>query len=310
MKKETFFDKVFSVKDYGETHSIMRILGIKIKFQKPEYAKKLSQNPYNEYKKRNADITTLPAAEGQIRDIQLANFALLKEFDRVCRKEGITYWLFWGTMLGAVRHKGFIPWDDDIDVGMMRDEYEKLVDIFNNSVSNSDIYAEKTYLGHGQVLIKVKHKKCDYIFVDIFPHDFMNNVLSEKERAVQIKKMYELRKKLNKDAALDTVEKVTEKVKRLNSQIIRETAVENSDVLCGLENFYDVAVFSYDTFFPVKEIEFEGCMFLGMNNPEKYLSDTYGDYMAYPKKIGMGHSAYAKIPEEQMKIIKELKETI
>lgn len=58
--------------------------------------------------------------------MQAIELELLREFDRVCRKHDIPYFLVWGSMLGALRHQGFIPWDDDIDVGMMREDYERL----------------------------------------------------------------------------------------------------------------------------------------------------------------------------------------
>ncbi len=61
-----------------------------------------------------------------LRELQKVELDILKKFDSVCRKYDIQYCLFWGTMLGAVRHSGFIPWDDDIDVGMTRVDYEKL----------------------------------------------------------------------------------------------------------------------------------------------------------------------------------------
>ena len=67
----------------------MRLLGLKIKFPKSEYSKKKKESPYYYYKKNNIDITTLPPATGQLRDIQLANLALLKELDYVCKQNGL-----------------------------------------------------------------------------------------------------------------------------------------------------------------------------------------------------------------------------
>ena len=60
-----------------------------------------------------------------LRPCQLKQLAILVEIDRICRKHHIDYWLESGTLLGAVRHGGFIPWDDDIDVGMMLPEVER-----------------------------------------------------------------------------------------------------------------------------------------------------------------------------------------
>ena len=61
-----------------------------------------------------------------LKELQQVELSILKKFDSVCRKHNLQYFLVWGSMLGALRHRGFIPWDDDIDVGMMREDYEKL----------------------------------------------------------------------------------------------------------------------------------------------------------------------------------------
>ena len=63
--------------------------------------------------------------EKELRQAQCIMVQVLKKFDVFCKKNDIKYFLYAGTMLGAVRHNGFIPWDDDIDVGMLRSDYDK-----------------------------------------------------------------------------------------------------------------------------------------------------------------------------------------
>lgn len=302
------FKKIFSIDDYCETHKIITILGVKIKYPKPEYNKLRKQNPYYEYVKNNTDITTIPPATGQIRDIQLANLALLKELDYVCRQNNLKYWLDFGSLLGAVRHKGFIPWDDDIDVSMMREDYEKIIDAFNKTSKNPGIYAEQTYLGKAQTIIKVKHKRCPHLFVDIFPHDWANRIYSKEERIAKTKQMDDIRRKLNKNKDCNTSQKVLEKVLEYNKEIIPDIYAEHSDIQCGLEYSYSepVWIHSYETIFPLKDIEFEGFNAKGVNKPDVYLTDIMGDYMSYPEKIGFGHTAYIKLSETEKDVIKDL----
>ena len=64
-----------------------------------------------------------------LRKMQLMELGILKEVDRVCREHDIAYFLDSGSALGAARHDGFIPWDDDIDVGMMRADYERFLSV-------------------------------------------------------------------------------------------------------------------------------------------------------------------------------------
>ena len=160
-----FLSKILSFTELNETHNVLCIFNLRIKLAKREFVKKKKQNPYYYYKKNNVDITTLPPAVGQIRDIQLGNLALLKEFAYVCERAGLKYWLDAGTLIGAIRHKGFIPWDDDIDVGMIREDYNKIIDAFNKYSSNKDIYADyyRDTARPSMYFIKVQHKKCKYL---------------------------------------------------------------------------------------------------------------------------------------------------
>ena len=65
--------------------------------------------------------------ETVLRQAQLVMLRMLKIIDYICRKHDISYWMCSGTLLGAVRHKGFIPWDDDLDICMIREDYERFV---------------------------------------------------------------------------------------------------------------------------------------------------------------------------------------
>ena len=62
-----------------------------------------------------------------IRQLQLRLLDILVAIDEMCHKQGLRYYLMYGSMLGAVRHSGFIPWDDDIDIGLPRPDYERLI---------------------------------------------------------------------------------------------------------------------------------------------------------------------------------------
>lgn len=119
-------------------------------------------------------------ARRAVWDVELDIFA---EFKRVCEKHNIKYFAFGGTMLGAIQYKGFIPWDDDIDIAMLREEYEKLCAVaseFKEPYCFQNDYTAKLYRGHAQLCrsdttaIMPEDLGRHYnqgIFIDIFPLD-------------------------------------------------------------------------------------------------------------------------------------------
>ena len=86
---------------------------------------------------------------------QQALVSLLQEFDRVCRALHIPYVLFAGTLLGAVRHQGFIPWDDDLDVLMLRADYDRLLAEASTVLNTDDFYLQKEFSEHWPMFFSI-----------------------------------------------------------------------------------------------------------------------------------------------------------
>jgi len=117
---------------------------------------------------------------------QQALLTILKEFDRVCKKLNIPYVLFSGTLLGAVRHKGFIPWDDDIDVIMLRSDYDRFLQSADAILDSEKYYLQKEFSEHWPMFfskLRLNDTACiekyhpkdkethQGIYIDIFPAD-------------------------------------------------------------------------------------------------------------------------------------------
>lgn len=121
----------------------------------------------------------------EFRKMQLLQLDMLVELDRVCQKHNIKYVIFGGTLLGAVRHKGYIPWDDDADVAMLREEYErfkKVASELNPEICYFQDHTTDPYYrwGYGKlrrtgttyVRVGQEHLKCKTgVFIDVFPMD-------------------------------------------------------------------------------------------------------------------------------------------
>jgi len=121
----------------------------------------------------------------QLRKLQLTQIGILKVIDQICRKHGIQYSLYAGTLLGAVRHQGFIPWDDDLDICMARDDYNRFIEIWDTVPHDGFILQNKENSpAFTQSFTKIRKDHTTFlqdereiglyhtgIFVDIFPVD-------------------------------------------------------------------------------------------------------------------------------------------
>lgn len=129
----------------------------------------------------------------KLEEIQKQSVKILYAIDRICRQEGFKYFLAYGTLLGAVRHNGFIPWDDDIDIQMPRDDYERFQEYCKNNSKELYplvLFSQETECKYPYVISRLcdvryrikkdNEEECGMgLFVDIYPLDGMGNDLNE-----------------------------------------------------------------------------------------------------------------------------------
>lgn len=164
---------------------------------------------------------------------------LLAEFDRVCKKHNLKYQASWGTLLGAVRHKGIIPWDDDLDVQMFREDYDKLCELGPSEFQHPYFFQSKyTDPGMGYLCCKLRNSETtalskseknsitDYnkgIFIDIFPVDRIPDDPNEREslfNAVKEKRLEVIAEGRKLGIFSETESKIQHIVKKLLYKIL------------------------------------------------------------------------------------------
>ena len=234
----------------------------------------------------------------RLRQIQYRELDILIEFDRICRKHNIDYWLDSGTLIGAVRHRGFIPWDDDIDICVLKEDWKRLEDAMKESLSSNyqySGYGKKSHLPHPRLYDKyasVKRKlKGQSVVAD---ESLWLDVIFLESATRWAKKILE--KTYGK--CLRRVWKNFDdgKVKRAIAivaypfTIILKTIISDWCRLFHSETLYSsfgnnfVFERQKSEIFPLSEIEFEGRMFKAPHDVDAYLKRIYGNYMEIPSE--------------------------
>lgn len=244
----------------------------------------------------------------ELKDIQNAELNILLYFDNLCRREGLTYYLAGGTQLGAVRHGGFIPWDDDIDVAMPRPDYDRLMRLdelkqgryvllnhklrpeFHNLFCKiCDAYTRINEVGHESME--------DYgLFIDIFPIDGFGR--SEKRAKKLAKRIWTLRcgardidfpekikdnrKRMMLRPLFVTIglDRLAGRIEKLATRYDFRSSDWRGSVMCGMKGVREVLpAYVYEE---NEDIVFEGHVLKGMKHYDEYLKAMYGDYMKLP----------------------------
>lgn len=249
-----------------------------------------------------------------LRKVQMTQFEIAREIRRVCDENGIRYFLSGGTFLGAVRHKGFIPWDDDMDMAMLREDYDRFRAIAPEKLKPQfawqDWYTDENYsLPFGKVVKrntvylegkKTARLKENGFYVDIFPVDPVPEDAAQRAvLAAKLLKVY--RTKLMKSGYQPWMENGTflwkKRLGYLYYQLLSLftdqrklaerydamcTAVKASGMVCEQYPLAQPCYYEASIFDEVAEYDFEGETFTGIRNYDKYLTTLYGDYMQLP----------------------------
>lgn len=234
------------------------------------------------------DITTLPTTkDSDLRLLQQCDTMLLGIFDKLCTKYSLTYWIDYGTLIGAIRHKGFIPWDDDTDLSMPREDYNKVIPLMKDELLE---YGIDIYYMNDQPLKSIgmayKHSETG-IWIDIFPDD---HYMSEQELSVvrdQLSPlMIKYRKYYHKFCKSKSVDSLWEKKKEL---LFDKQDGSISYLFTGQEFPLGIRVMPESDLIPTIRVPFENITLSAPNKSDDYLKYVYGDgYMSYPHS-GLEH---------------------
>ena len=244
-----------------------------------------------DFSKYNGEGSTLRKAQLRMLDI-------LVEVDKICRKHNITYWLDFGTLLGAIRHKGFIPWDDDLDISVMRKDYKRLRKALQKELPQNLIFQDETtekYYAYKFWKVRDKNSKIidlswnDKVkelglYIDIFPIE---------RGAVKMKTFVDF-----------FYGRAFRRIKYFNENNKKERCiayfiwpfVSFLVLLVRMFSFIvpqNLLIHSYGSYngmfqlkktyiFPLTSISFEGKEFSCVANPDRYLKELYGNYMEIP----------------------------
>ena len=260
--------------------------------------------------------------ENNLRKLQLVDLEILIKIRDFCVANQITYYISGGTYLGAVRHQGFIPWDDDVDVAMPRDCYEKFIALFPESIEGSDIKlityknTEDSFY-HYPIRVESNKVKMKYTgavndkiisaWVDVFPLDGMpSNAFRSKLHQFDLlakRALFKLscfddvvnlgegkRSKIDKIIIFFgknvKVGRLFNPIKRLNAidKALKRFSPDKSDVYVNFMGAYRFkSIISKEEVYGEGAFyDFEGYKLYGPENYDAYLTQIYGDYMRLP----------------------------
>jgi lipopolysaccharide cholinephosphotransferase len=253
-------------------------------------------------------------SKSELKEIQNIELGALIEFDRVCRKHKINYCLTGGTLLGAIRHHGFIPWDDDVDIAVMRSDYDRLSRICKKEMDPKYFYQDhRTDKNWYRLYAKIRVNNTVFkelahnnqsihhgVFIDIFPIDVIPD---EKQKATKQYLLYQLfckgisAKYINNECRSGKKRLFAEMAKliylpfslsflfRKAEMIARKYNQSNNRMVINFSGAYgNKEVFPKEFFLNTMDYKFENHVFRIPKSYDVMLKQLYGNYMELPPR--------------------------
>ena len=232
--------------------------------------------------------------DDELRQVQLIQLEMLEEVDRICRLCGIHYNIIAGTLLGAVRHKGYIPWDDDADVALLRAEYEKFRTACEKELDHSRFYFQdhRNTQGYrwgygklrrkGTLFLRANQEHMPYeqgIFIDIFPLDAVSDSRMIRTRVRTLgwllKGWYRMLECVPADVLYGYYDRYVTRQSRKKTKWVRILMFPTPNKEYGyLREWYENSA----------GIVFENRTFQGIRDYDAYLTFKFGNYRQLPPK--------------------------
>ena len=247
-----------------------------------------------------------------LKKIQNCELEILNEIDRVCKKNRLRYSLFYGTLIGAVRHQGFIPWDDDIDIAMPRRDFERFRKIWielqpkgyvlqdyhtDNDYMNNHMKIRKDHTTFLQFEVERERKYHKGIFVDVFPIDRVApGPIRRKIQYVAgaINLLYSKGYSSGSEGTIGMVERILLKAPKRVKTLLRDGSESIfkhwsykkviAPFLCGCTLDCLKKYYPSDMFNRLILLEFNQKKYLSVKDTDTVLRVEYGDYMQLPPK--------------------------
>ncbi len=287
----------------------------------PKRAINLFKKAFNGLKRRifreptishSAKLSAKELSKEELRELQLVTLNVLKNVVEFCNQNGIRYYLSEGSLLGAIRHGGFIPWDDDMDIAMPRDDYEKFLKLWGSETRNEcKLYHQSTYKKYYLTFAKVIFMgKCRFSSlirqglksmnevkgpgIDIFPLDETSPLSFKllkraskirKYRNILLTKVYYI--KNSKKRRLYCFKAHTMSYKSIQNKLTKLYTEEHGkghEYIVNYASAYNITkeIFHKDCFEPAREVQFEDITVTVPYKSEEVLTQIYGDFMTPP----------------------------